>query len=246
MSAAFRAEILKLRTTRTLLGLTGAMLGLVLFSVILHSLGLSLHDLAAKSGQLRVLSEAGETLGAVFAGLLGAMSITAEIRHGTIRPTFLGTPQRGRVIAAKGATSVAVGVALGLLATGLAAAVGSAAMSARGVALHLNAGDYLRLIAGGAGAAALWAAIGLGVGAVVRNQVTAIVGIFIWLQIVENILADSASSVSRYMPGGLAQAISASRSGLVASPALALILLAVYAAAAAATGWRTTLRRDFA
>jgi hypothetical protein len=246
VSAALRAEVLKLRTTKTTLGLAAAMVGLVLLSVTLHSLGLPLHDLAEKNGQLRVFAEAGETLGAVFAALAGAMSITAEIRHGTIRPTFLAIPQRGRVIAAKAATSVATGIVFGLLATALAAAVGATLMSARGVALHLQASDYARLIAGGAAAGALWAVIGVSVGAVVRSQVAAIIGIFVWLQIVENILADSASAVSRYLPGALAQALAASRSGLVHSPALALLLLVSYSAVAAAAGWRANKYRDFA
>jgi hypothetical protein len=246
VSAALRAEVLKLRTTKTTLGLAAAMVGLVLLSVTLHSLGLPLHDLADKNGQLRVFAEAGETLGAVFAALAGAMSITTEIRHGTIRPTFLAIPQRGRVIAAKAATSVATGIIFGLLATALVAAVGATVMSTRGVTLHLQASDYARLIAGGAAAGALWAVIGVSVGAVVRNQVAAIIGIFVWLQIVENILADSASAVSRYLPGALGEALAAQRSGLLHSPALALLLLVAYTAVAATAGWKANLRRDFA
>jgi hypothetical protein len=243
---AIRAELLKLGTTKTALGLLAAMVGLVLLSVILHSLGLRVGDLSDKSGQLRVLTLAGETTGAVFAGLLGAMSITAEIRQGTIRPTFLGIPKRGRVLAAKIAVSMTLGIVFGLLATGVAASVGTAAISARGVNLHLQAGDYSRLIAGGAGVAALWAAIGVGVGAAVRNQVAAIAGIFVWLLIIENILSDSASSVSRYLPGSLAQAVTSERSGLLHSPVLALVFLAAYAAAATVIGSRTIMHRDFA
>jgi hypothetical protein len=129
------------------------------------------------------------------------------------------------VIAAKAATSIATGMVFGLLAAALADAVGATLMSARGVTLHVQASDYARLIAGGAAAAALWAVMGVSVGAVVRNQVAAIVGIFVCLQIVENILADSASAVSRYLPGALGQALAAPRSGLLHSPALALLLL---------------------
>jgi ABC-type transport system involved in multi-copper enzyme maturation permease subunit len=242
--AAFRAELLKLRTTKTTLGLAAAMLALVTLAVTAHSLGLK--DLTDKSRQLGVLLESGATLGPIFAALFGAMAITAEIRHGTIRPTFLGIPQRGRVIAAKAATSVAVGILFGLLATSLGAAIGTTVMSARGFALHLQAGDYVRLIIGGAVASALMAVIGLAVGIVVRNQVAAIAGLFLWLLFVENILADSVASVNRYMPGGLARALAANGTGLVHSPALALVILAAYAAAAAAIGWKTALRRDFA
>ena len=61
------------------------MIGLVLASVLLHGFGFSPHQLSLRSNQRRVFVEAGETLGAVVGGLIGAMSITAEIRHGTIR-----------------------------------------------------------------------------------------------------------------------------------------------------------------
>jgi hypothetical protein len=55
-----------------------------------------------------------------------------------------------------------------------------------------------------AAAAALWAVIGLGLGAVVRKQVAAIVGLFVWMQIVENLLVDSVPRVSRFMAGASA------------------------------------------
>ena len=228
MRAAIAAEVLKLRTTRTVLSLFLGMLGLVILAVALHGFGLPARDLAELSSQRRVLI-AGETVGAVFAALLGAMSITAELRHGTIRPTLLGIPDRRAVVAAKALTSLLVGLVLGLIATATAAAVGALAFAARDIPSQLNSGDYAQLIAGGALASALWAVIGLGIGSVVRNQVGAIVGIFIWLQIVENLLIDSVPDVSRYMPGSLAQAIAGSQIGALGSPTVALLFLLGYA-----------------
>jgi ABC-type transport system involved in multi-copper enzyme maturation permease subunit len=246
MRVEVRAEFLKQRTTKTLLGLLGAMIGLVLLSIMLHGFGLATRDVADRSRQLRILVESGESLGAVFAGLLGAMSVTGEVRHGTIRPTFLTTPQRGRVVAAKALTSMLSGLLFGLIATGIASALGTAVLSGRGVTIHLDGGDYALLLAGGAAAAALWAVIGLGVGALLRNQVAAIVGIFVWVQIVENLLVDSAPAVSRFMPGALGQAITGQRTGTVRSPALGALLLVLYAAAVVGIGSLVTTRRDFA
>jgi ABC-2 type transport system permease protein len=246
MRAALRTEWLKQATTKTMLALLAAMIGLVVLSVALHGFGFSTAQLSDRSNQLRVFVEAGEGLGAVFAGLIGAMSITAEIRHGTIRPTLLATPQRSRVIAAKAATSVVTGLSFGLLATGLAAGLGTAILSARGITIHLDGGAYALLLAGGAAAAAMWAVIGVGLGAVVRNQVAAIVAIFVWIEIIENLLVDGAPSVSRYMPATLGQAITGDRIGALHAPALGALFLALYAVVAIAAGAVITSRHDFA
>lgn len=245
MRAAFVAVVLKLRTTRTVLSLSLAMLGLVMLAVALHGFGLPARDLAELSSQRRVLI-AGETVGAVFAALLGAMSIIAELRHGTIRPTFLGIPHRRTVVAAMALTNGLVGLAFGLIATATAAAVGELAFAARDIPSQLNSGDYAQLIAGGAIASSLWAAIGLGVGSLVRNQVGAIVGIFIWLQIIENLLIDSVPDVSRYMPGSLAQAIAGSQIGALGSPIAALLFLIGYAAVVLLIGASRVVRSDVA
>jgi ABC-2 type transport system permease protein len=245
MRAAFASEVLKLRTTRTVLSLFLAMLGLVLLAVALHGFGLPARDLAEASSQRRVLI-AGETVGAVFGALLGAMSITAELRHGTIRPTFLGIPDRRTVIAAKALSSALVGLVFGVTATATAVAVGDFAFSTRDIPSQLNGGDYAQLIAGGALASALWAAIGLGVGSLVRNQVGAIVGIFIWLQIVENLLIDSVPDVSRYMPGSLAQAIAGSQVGALGSPIAALLFLIGYSLLVLLIGASRVVRGDVA
>ncbi len=138
MRMQLRAELFKLRSTRTALGLFAAMTGLVLLAVVLHSL-LPAAALANRNNQLTILGR-GEFLGALFAALLGALSVTAEIRHGTIRPTFLFTPRRGRVIAAKVLASVLIGAGFGLVAGTVAAAAGAAALRTRGIDVRLDSG----------------------------------------------------------------------------------------------------------
>jgi ABC-type transport system involved in multi-copper enzyme maturation permease subunit len=247
MRALLRAELLKQRSTRTTLGLLAAMLGLVLLAVLLHSFGLRAGDLVDPHVQLMVLGR-GEFLGALFAALLGAMSITAEIRHGTIRPTFLFSPRRGRVIAAKASVSILIGAGFGLGAGAVAVAAGTAALRARGIHVQLDGGDYVLLVVGSAAAAALWAAIGVGVGAVIRNQVPTLVGICAWLLFVEGLLAGDVAGglgdVGRLLPGAAGAAISGQDPGTLLPPAAGLALLASYAAAAALAGAFATSRRD--
>jgi ABC-2 type transport system permease protein len=247
VKAALRAELFKQRSTRTALGLFGAMLGLVLFVTLLHGLGLPARNFESASKQLTILFGWGEVLGALFAALLGAMSITGEIRHGTIRPTFLVTPRRARVLAAKVWVSVLIGAGFGLAAGAVAAGVGTAALRARGIDVELDAGDYALLVAGGAAATALWAAIGVGVGAVIRNQVPTLVGICAWLLFVENVLVGDIAGVGnlgRLLPGAAAKAISGQDQDMLLAPALGLALLVAYAGAAAVAGSLATSRRD--
>ena len=245
MRAQLRSELLKQRSTTTNLGLFVGMVGLVLFAVVLHSVGLAAEHVDSRTEQLMVFGR-GEFLGALFAALLGALSITGEIRHGTIRPTSLVTPRRGRVVAAKLAVSALVGAGFGLAASAAAAGVGAAALAARGIDIQLDGGDSALLVLGGAGAAALWAAVGVGVGAVVRSQVPTVVGIAAWLLFVEGVLAGDALdlTVRRFAPGAAAEAISGQDPGTLLAPAPAALLLAMYAAAAAAAGWLATERRD--
>jgi len=246
VKAQLRSELFKQRSTRTGLALFGAMFSLVLLAVLLHGFGLAAENVDNTSEQLMVFGR-GEFLGALFAALLGAMSITGEIRHGTIRPTFLVTPSRGRVVAAKVSVSGLIGAGFGLAAGALAAGVGTAALRLRGIEVRLDSGDYALLIAGGAIAGALWAAIGVGVGALVRNQVAAMVGICAWLLFVEGLLVGDVADVAevgRFAPGAAGEAISGQNQDTLLAPALALVVLTLYAVAAAVAGSLATSRRD--
>lgn len=89
--------------------------------------------------------------------------------------------------------------------------------------------------------------IGVGLGALVRSQVPTVVGICAWLLFVEGLLAGDVGVVGvvgRYLPGALGNAASGQVPQLAAG--LAVLLLALYAAAAAAAGWVATNRREVA
>jgi ABC-2 type transport system permease protein len=249
MSRLVRSELLKQRTTRTTTLLLLWMGGLILLVVLLHVLSLSIQNLSSASGQLKVAGW-GTGIGALFAALLGAMSITAEIRHGTIRPTFLATPRRERVVASKLIAGAICGIAVGLLAEALTAAIEAAGLAVRGIHIQLTGGDYVQLVAGGALAAGLFAAVGLGVGTVVRQQVGTVVGLCVWLLLIETALVGNVPSTGKFAPGAAAGAIAGavqtqSASKLVA-PGVGLLLLAAYAAIASGAGMAVTNRRDVA
>ncbi len=246
MTAQLRSELLKLRSTRTNIGLLAGMLGLVLLVVLLHGLSLPVKELVGRQPQKEIFGRGG-MFGTLFGALLGALSITGEFRHGTIRPTLLVTPQRQRVIAAKVGASMLAGAVLGLLAIAVASGVGGVALASRGVKLDLGASDYTGLLIGGALAAGLWAAIGVGVGTVVRSQVPTTGGICIWILFVEGLLAADGGIIGdarRYLPEALGNAAGGQVPRV--APVMAVVLLALYAAAAATAGWGAAARRDVA
>jgi ABC-type transport system involved in multi-copper enzyme maturation permease subunit len=247
MTAQVRSELLKLRTTRTTAAVVLWMVGLVVLVALLHVVSFGVDDLSRHDNQLRIVG-LGTTIGALFGALLGALSITGEVRHGTIRPTFLATPRRARVIAAKVIASSAAGIGIGLIAEALTAAVEAAGLGARGIDVEITAGQYAQLIAGGALAAGLFAAIGVGVGAIVRNQVAAVMGLCVWLLFIEPILLGDLPDAAKFGPGAsagaVAGAIQSQIGDALVAPAIGVLLLAAYAAAATVAGSIATTRRD--
>jgi ABC-2 type transport system permease protein len=181
MIRQFGAEIFKLRTTRTFYGLVGGSLAIVLVVVILVTalvnFSVNDHPLTDMMGFASFVQ--------VFALMLGILSVTTEFRHGTITPSLLVVPDRVRLVLAKLGASAMIGLALGLAATVLVALI----VKGIGGARDLNTeGDVIPLIVGGTLATGLFAALGVGIGSVLRNQVGAIIGSLVYLFVLENLL----------------------------------------------------------
>jgi len=157
------SELRKMRSTRTNLGLLAGMVGLTLLAVLINGFVLGAAELARHDDQHTLLSAG--TSGALFASLIGVMAITSEFRHGTIRSTFLVTPDRTRVIAAKVIASLLMGILFGIVAIGLSLGLGYAILRIRGIDFALDTGHVVLLVLGTLLMTALWAALGVGVGA---------------------------------------------------------------------------------
>ncbi len=155
---------------------------------------------------------------------------------------------RALAIAAKVCAAALAGVLIGLVAEALVSGIASAGFGVRGIHITLTTGDCAQMLIGGAAAAALWAAIGTGIGAIVESQVGAVVGPCVWLLLIESILIGDVPSAAKFTPGASAGALAgmiqnASAGGLLA-PALGALLLLGYAAAATTAGLIATERRD--
>jgi ABC-type transport system involved in multi-copper enzyme maturation permease subunit len=246
MKHPLRAEVFKLRTTRSTYGMPLGLLGLVAFAIVLHAATLPVERIDTAAAQLSIVFCWGERFGALFAALLGALSVTSEFRHGTIRPTLLASPRRTPVVVAKMLAAAAAGLAIGTVGALFATGVSLAVLTGRGVDIALTAGDFTRLIGGTAIAAALWAAIGVGLGAIVRSQVPTLVGVTAWLLLIETLIVENLAGVGRYLPGATAQALSGQNPATLLPFGWAALLLASYAAIAVASGSWATARRDVA
>lgn len=247
MISQLRSELFKQRTTRTARVLLFSMLAVVVLVVSLHVFTLKTADLSQAANQPKVFGW-GATIGALFAALAGAIGITAEFRTGAIRPTLLANPDRTRVLAAKAIAAASAGLVVGLLAAAAVVVLGSAGLAMRGINIELNAGDFVQLIAGGAVGAALWAVVGTGIGALLRGQVGAVVGLCVWLLLIETILIGNAPSAGKFAPGAsdgaLAGLMPNAQSTKLLAPAVGALLLLGYAAVVALIGRIALERRD--
>jgi ABC-2 type transport system permease protein len=240
---AVRAELLKAGTTRLLLWFG---VGLVAFLVLVLSIHIGSHDPASLrelSTQRSVFAFAGLT--AVIAILIGAILITAEYAHGTINQTFLAVPVRGKLLVAKLCAALVVVFALAVGADLVTLLIAELWFHGRGATLHL--GRYtLAPFLGAIGASMLAAAIGIGIGAVLRRQTAAIVTILLWLLIGEGVIGVIGDG-ARFAPGRALGAVAAAHSHglgdrLGAWPAAVLGLF--YAAAFCAAGFLVVLGSD--
>jgi ABC-2 type transport system permease protein len=242
MTDQLLSELRKMRSTRTNLGLLAGMVGLILLSVILTGFVTEKQELVDLENQYAVLS-AGSSA-ALFAALIGVMAITSEFRHGTIRPTFVVTPHRTRVITAKVLASLLMGVLFGLAAIGLSLGIGSAILAVRDIPLALSTGDVLWLVAGTPVLTAAWAALGVGLGALVRNQVFAVIGLIVWAMLIDNLLRNLVPRIGGYTPVGASAAIIGDPTDYVLSAAPGGLLLLGYVAVLVGAGVLLVARRD--
>ncbi len=242
MTDQLLSELRKMRSTRTNLGLLVGMIALILVFLLLVGLTGTSSDLADHDHQHRLFSVG--TQAAIFATLIGVLAITSEFRHGTIRSTFVVTPHRGRVLAAKVLTSLLMGTAFGAFAIGLSFAIGYAVLVARGQHLTLETNHVLLLVLGTVATTALWAALGVGLGAVIKNQVFAIIALVIWTGVVNPILDSAVPGAGRFTPIAASAALTADPAGYLLSPLGGGLLLIGYVAVFLGAGQYLVARRD--
>jgi ABC-2 type transport system permease protein len=186
--------------------------------------------------------------GAPLVAVLGAIGLTGEFRHRTITATFLATPHRGRVVGAKLATYGLIGAAYGLAGIAVTVAIALPWLASKDIRWALDGGDVAATLAGVITAMAILGMVGVGLGALLREQVAAVVGLLVYLLVVERILTSfvALQSWTIYLPGQAQEALSGSvlTNQRLLQPWQGGLVLAGYGIALALAGNRLAIRRD--
>ena len=242
-----RSELLKITSIRSTYALGAGCLAYVALNVVALVFAAGQPGVPALSdpATVRTIYASSGTASALVL-VIGILGMTTEYRHQTVTPTFLVTPRRGRVLSAKMVVHAFVGLAIGLLCalvgTGLAAAtlaLRDHAAVAGPTVVQIQAAAMLGY--------AIYAAVGVCVGALVRNQIAAVVGALLWTVLAESLTVALLPEVGRWLPGGAVAGVlqsTPSRGGTYLPVWEAALVLAAYGAAFALLAARTTLRRD--
>jgi ABC-2 type transport system permease protein len=244
MTALIRAEITKLRTTATarwLLVATAVLAVLAVIGIVLTA-NTSNIDLATPYGVRAVLHAA--ATGSLLVLVLGVIGMTGEFRTGTITDTLLTTPRRDRVVVAKLITYLGAGLVFGVVAAVVSLGTAAIMLTARGESLHLGDPEVWLTPIGTIGWAAIYGALGVSVGALVRSQVAAIVGVLAWLMVGEQLVVNLVKDLGRWLPGAAAEAFGRAPASGLLSMRTGGLALAAYVLALAALAVRSTMRRD--
>jgi ABC-2 type transport system permease protein len=195
MTRLLSGELIKLRTTRTAIGFGAAGLLLALAATLLSILTGDLISLEQKRDALNF----GGGIGILFL-LFGAVGATGEFRHRTLAPAVLIAPDRLRLVLARIGAYKLAGLAFGLVIAIVVLGIGLALMGGE-PGPELQGSDYVKLGVGGLLDVVLAAAIGVGVGTLVRNQVAAVIGLLVWLTIAEPLTGLISDNIVNYTLG---------------------------------------------
>jgi ABC-type transport system involved in multi-copper enzyme maturation permease subunit len=243
MSNEIRSELLKLRTTRSVVVMVAGLVvvvGLGVVAIVTDSPARTLAHPLEQQAFLHVMS----SIAPLFALLLGIRSFTDEFRFGSIVPTLLANPSRGHVLVAKLVGAAVGALALTVVAAATSLAIGVPLLLAQGIDVTWSAGAVAEVVGRLAAATVLWSAIGVGFGLAVRHQVAAIGGALVWMLAGEGILAGLMPNVARFFPGSAGFGLVGINPDEVLTPVPAALLLAGYAAVASVAGAALMRRRD--
>jgi ABC-2 type transport system permease protein len=228
-----RAEFIKIRTLRSLVG--------SLIAILLATLAFSAPAWADDPGTDPLFSVFfGISFGQIAAIAFGTTAVSSEFRGGALRLTLLAVPDRRRWFAAK-VTAIALPVlAVGLLTGLVTLLVGRSVLCASGPSWA----EGLRGAVGCGVHLTLMALFAAGVATVLRSGVATLSVLIPFLLIVSFVIGDLSGSAADYLPDRAGQVALHSTWDGSLGPCTGLAVAALWTAAALGAGAWSLHRRD--
>lgn len=238
-----RAELVKITSTRVTWALFAGAVALTLGLVALQIGGLSAKALHGDVGLRKVLPLAGSAA-TPFALALGVVGMAGEYRHGSIAQAMLAAPRRWQIVVAKLIAYSLAGLVLGAVCVVAAYALAGPWLDAKHAGFGIGDSLPLEIAVGSILGSAMVAAIGVGLGAVLKDQVAALLVGIGWTLVIDTVATSAAPGVGKFFPGGAEAALMREQSqDLLPMGAGGLVLLA-YVALFAVAGTYLIRRRD--
>jgi ABC-2 type transport system permease protein len=176
------------------------------------------------------------------AALFGAIAVAREYGHLTVVPTYLIEPRRHRALLAQLSAIVLVGAALSVVGAGLIVVALAVTLPATEYTFMVSTGGVLRVLGASAFAGAAGAALGTGVGTMMRNVGGAVTVTFLTMMILPPLVVQLANNAASWMPATLSTVASGVTTEI--STAAAMTAMALWGLVPAALGWVALRHRD--
>jgi ABC-2 type transport system permease protein len=243
MIALVRAELRQLRSTRSAWALlvVAMLFCLAMTAIVLARVG-GIDAPPRGSTQLRDMLLGASGAGMLPVLLLAVLVVTGEFHHRTATSAFLAVPDRRRVVAAK---AIACALLAPLVAVGLV--IVPLAIGTLSGAIEMTFDEELaRLLGGVLLMFACWAMLGVGLGAVVRNQTVAVAVPLLWFGVVETLVPSYPTLLwaAPWLPGALTGAVGGGDAPGALPAWAALVVFLAYTLILLLAGARRIVRLD--
>lgn len=180
-----RSEWIKFHTVRVnfVLGSIAAAFPVIvvtLVALLTKNLGSASHDLVGVVTGTMVLT-------ALLLGVIGALNVTSEYSHGTIRTTFAAAPQRTNVLVAKALVTMAGTMVFSAVVELVTLGIGSLVLNNRNADLHIDGSDTAAMV-GAIVLAGMLSLLGYGLGLIIRNSAATVAVLVLWPLLLEGIV----------------------------------------------------------
>lgn len=241
-----RGELRKLTTTKMPVAFLGVLVLLAILNGIAVAAGTDMDGskkfISTALDQQSMMAFANNAL--MGSALFGAIAAAREYSHATVVPMYLMEPRRSRAMLAQLTAVIIGGALLSLIGAALIIIAIAIALPSTDYGFLVSASGVARVLGAATFAGAVGAALGVGVGTVVRNVGGAVTATFLLLMVLPPLIIQLTSDAASWVPATLTNVASGVASD-VTTPA-ALAVLALWGVVPVLIAVATLQRRDVA